>query len=68
MEKIIKKLEEQITFMQQEIAQLSDEIYTQQKEITQLTREAEKLKDKLYNIEDDKGIKDLNDENPPPHY
>ena len=41
---LIKKIEEQISFMQQEILQMSDEIYSQQKEITHLTNKVEILK------------------------
>ncbi len=33
MENLVKKLEEQITFLQQEISQISSELYSQQKEI-----------------------------------
>ena len=36
MENLIKKLEEQVTFLQQEILQLSNELYSQQKEIMTL--------------------------------
>ena len=36
MENLDKKLEEQITFLQQEISQLSSELYSQQKEIKDL--------------------------------
>jgi len=31
MENLVKKLEEQITFLQQEISQISKELYSQQK-------------------------------------
>ena len=33
MENLIKKLEEQIAFLQHEISQMSDELYSQQKEV-----------------------------------
>ena len=39
MEKIIKKLEEQITFLQQEVSQMNGELYYQQKEIKNLKKE-----------------------------
>ena len=48
MEHIVKKLEEQISFMQQEISQMSDEIFIQQKEISKLTIELINLKNVLY--------------------
>ena len=68
MEKKNKKLEDQITFMQQEISQMSDEIYTQQKEITQLIIEMIKIKEKLKDIENNSGINNSNEESLPPHY
>ena len=34
MESLVKKLEEQITFLQQEMSQMSNELYSQQKEIS----------------------------------
>ena len=68
MEKIIKKLEEQISFMQQEISQMSDEIFIQQKEISKLTIELINLKNKLNDIENNTGIRNLDDDTPPPHY
>ena len=39
MENLVKKLEEQITFIQQEISQISKELYSQQKEIKDLKNE-----------------------------
>ena len=33
MKDLVKKLEEQITFLQHEISQISNELYSQQKEI-----------------------------------
>jgi len=68
MKDIIKKLEEQTTFIQQEILQMSDELYAQQKEILNLNKEIEKLKSKLHIIENDSGIGSLNEETLPPHY
>ena len=68
MEKIVKKLEEQISFMQQEISQMSDEIFIQQKEISKLTIILVNLKNKLNDIENNIGIRNLDDDTPPPHY
>jgi len=39
MENIVKKQEEQVTFLQQEISQLSNEVYSQQKDIRDLKKE-----------------------------
>ena len=68
MEHIVKKLEEQISFMQQEISQMSDEIFIQQKEISKLTIELINLKNKLHEIENNTGVRNLDEETPPPHY
>ena len=38
MENLVKKLEEQITFLQQEMSQMSNELYSQQKEIMNLKK------------------------------
>ena len=37
MEDLVKKLEEQISFLQNEISQMSDELYSQQKEVSVLS-------------------------------
>ena len=68
MEHIVKKLEEQISFIQQEMHQMSDEIFTQQKEISKLTTELIILKNKLHDIENNIGIQNSNENVPPPHY
>ena len=39
MKNLIKKLEEQVTFLQNEISQMSNELYSQQKEIIILKKE-----------------------------
>ena len=68
MKHIVKKLEEQISFIQQEMHQMSDEIFTQQKEISKLTTELINLKNKLHDIENNIGIQNSSEEVPPPHY
>ena len=65
---LIKKIEEQISFMQQEISQMSDEIFIHQKEISKLTIILVNLKNKLNDIENNIGIRNLDDDTPPPHY
>ena len=68
MDIIIKKLEEQISFLQNEVNQMSDEIFIQQKEIIKLNNELINLKNKINII--DENTKNLNsdDDIPPPHY
>ena len=43
MENLVKKLEEQIAFLQHEISQMSDELYSQQKEVSVLKKKNIKL-------------------------
>ena len=68
MDIIIKKLEEQISFLQNEVNQMSDEIFTQQKEILGLKKEQLLLKEKIdsieTNVENENSLKDR----VPPHY
>ena len=40
MEKLIKKLEEQVTFLQHELSQIGNELYSQQKEVTYLKKKS----------------------------
>tara|TARA_B110000003_G_C16172870_1_gene348264 strand:+ start:174 stop:380 length:207 start_codon:yes stop_codon:yes gene_type:complete len=68
MESINKKFEEQITYLQLEISQMSDELYSQQKEISVLKKQISLLKKKI--DEFDNGIvSNINKEDKkPPHY
>ena len=68
MENLIKKLEEQISFLQQEIIQMSDELYSQQKEISVLKIEILHFKKRIDEL--DNGIEsDISKEDKkPPHY
>ena len=68
MDKINKKLEEQISFLQNEVNQMSDEIFTQQKEILKLNNELINLKNKIDIIEANTENLNLDDDVPPPHY
>ena len=49
MENLVKKLEEQITFLQQEMSQMSNELYFQQKEIMNLKKKFQILIRELKN-------------------
>tara|TARA_B110000196_G_C20780596_1_gene490868 strand:+ start:187 stop:399 length:213 start_codon:yes stop_codon:yes gene_type:complete len=66
-DKIIRKLEDQISFMQRETSQMSEEIYTQQKEISNLRIELTHLKNKFNDI-DKNNLSNLDEELQPPHY
>ena len=68
MKNLIKKLEEQVTFLQHEISQMSNELYLQQNEIKSLKKEIlnfQKRTDEL-----DNGIESAisKDDKKPPHY
>ena len=68
MENLDKKLEEQITFLQQEISQLSSELYSQQKEIKDLKKQIINLINRIEEI-DSENVQSLISENKkPPHY
>ena len=47
MQDLVKKLEEQISFLQNEISQMSGELYSQQKEIKVLKKEGPLTTDEL---------------------
>ena len=68
MKNLIKKLEEQVTFLQLEISQISDELYSQQKEIVSLKKEISNFKKRIDELGD--GIQsDISKEDKkPPHY
>ena len=68
MDEPIKNLQEQIAYMQAELAQLSDELYAQQKEITSLRDDLQKTQQKLADVRADSGILNAADDVPPPHY
>ena len=51
MENLVKKLEEQITFLQQEISQISKELYSQQKEIKDLKNEITNLNKRIEDMD-----------------
>jgi SlyX protein len=68
MKNLIKKLEEQITFLQQEVSQISDEGYKQQKEILILKTDVKKLKDKINDIQNVSDIQNIDEEKLHPHY
>ena len=68
MKNLDKKLEEQITFLQQEISQLSDELYSQQKEIKDLKNQITNLNKRIEDI-DGELISNIDKEDKkPPHY
>tara|TARA_B110001452_G_scaffold266398_1_gene273172 strand:+ start:638 stop:844 length:207 start_codon:yes stop_codon:yes gene_type:complete len=68
MENLIKKLEEQISFLQQEIIQMSDELYSQQKEIAVLKIEILHFKKKIDELDNVNESDISKEDKKPPHY
>ena len=68
MENLDKKLEEQITFLQQEISQLSSELYSQQKEIKDLKEQIINLINRIEEIDSENVQSLISEDKKPPHY
>lgn len=68
MENLIKKLEEQTTFLQHEVSHMSDELYTQQKEISLLKKIILSLEKKINDSENVSEANVLVEDKKPPHY
>jgi SlyX protein len=68
MENLVKKLEEQISFLQHEISQMSEELYSQQKEIKILKQEILNFNKRINEL--DSGVESnvIKDDKKPPHY
>jgi SlyX protein len=68
MEDLVKKLEEQISFFQNEISQMSDELYSQQKDVSVLKQQILNLEKRINELEssDDAGMVMVDKK--PPHY
>jgi len=68
MENLDKKLEEQITFLQQENSQLSSELYSQQKEIKDLKKQIINLINRIEEIDSENVQSLISEDKKPPHY
>tara|TARA_B100000780_G_C20909849_1_gene362262 strand:+ start:401 stop:631 length:231 start_codon:yes stop_codon:yes gene_type:complete len=68
MQNLIKKLEEQIAFLQHEISQISDELYSQQKEVTFLKKKILVFEQRFYDLENENEIGMVMENKKPPHY
>ena len=69
MENLVKKLEEQITFLQQEISQIiSSELYSQQKEIKFLKNEIKNLNKRIEDMDGEIVSNIDKEDKKPPHY
>ena len=68
MENLVKKLEEQITFLQQEFSQISKEPYSQQKEIKDLKNEITNLNKRIEDMDGEIVSSIDKEDKKPPHY
>ena len=68
MENLVKKLEEQIAFLEHEVSQMSDELYSQQKEITILKKKFLYFETKINDLENSNEINMSDINKKPPHY
>ncbi|MDA7755878.1 SlyX family protein [Candidatus Pelagibacter sp.] len=68
MENLIKKLEEQVAFLQHETSQMSDELYSQQKEISVLKKQILNFEKKINDLENGNGPGMSIEDKKPPHY
>jgi len=67
-ENLDKKLEEQITFLQQKISQLSSELYSQQKEIKDLKKQIINLINRIEEVDSENVQSLISEDKKPPHY
>jgi SlyX protein len=68
MENLIKKLEEQIAFLQHETSQLSDELYSQQKEASVLKKKISNFEKRINDLENGNETGMVIEDKKPPHY
>ncbi|MDB9799860.1 SlyX family protein [Candidatus Pelagibacter sp.] len=68
MKNLVKKLEEQISFLQHEISQMSEELYSQQKEIKILKQAILNLNKRINELDSGAESNVIKDDQKPPHY
>jgi len=68
MNDLVKKLEEQISFFQNEISQISDELYSQQKEVSVLKKQISNIEKKINELESSDDVSMAIIDKKPPHY
>ena len=68
MKNLVKKLEEQISFLQHEISQMSEELYSQQKEIKILKQAILNLNKRINELESGDDASMVMIDKKPPHY
>ncbi len=65
---LMKKLEEQIAFLQHEISQMSDELYSQQKEVSVLQKQILNFEKRIHDLENGNETSMVMVDKKPPHY
>jgi SlyX protein len=68
MDNLVKKLEEQIAFLQHEISQMSDELYSQQKEVSVLKKQISNFEKRINDLENSNETGMDMEDKKPPHY
>jgi|TARA_B110000037_G_scaffold153928_1_gene173665 SlyX protein len=68
MKNLIKKLEEQVAFLQHENSQMSDELYSQQKEVSVLKNKISNFEKRINDLENDNETAMVMEDKKPPHY
>jgi len=68
MKNLIKKLEEQIAFLQHEASQISDELYSQQKDVSILKKKISNYEKRINDLENGNETGMFMEDKKPPHY
>jgi SlyX protein len=68
MKNLIKRLEEQVTFLQNEMSQMSNELYCQQKEVSVLKKQFLNFEKRINDLESGSETSVVKEDKKPPHY
>ena len=68
MKNLIKRLEEQVAFLQNEISQMSNELYCQQKEVSVLKKQFLNFEKRINDLESGSETSAVKEDKKPPHY
>ena len=68
MKNLIKRLEEQVTFLQNEMSQMSNELYCQQKEVSVLKKQFLNFEKRINDLESGSEKSVVKEDKKPPHY
>ena len=68
MKNLIKRLEEQVAFLQNEMSQMSNELYCQQKEVSVLKKQFLNFEKRINDLESGSETSVVKEDKKPPHY